>query len=74
MKRDYIQELQIAYNKLRFNEQPLTIVIVPIGFCKGFKKQLIESKLLLLKDVDEVLDIEGCQVFESPHVNKIEFY
>lgn len=74
MKRDYIQELHTAYGKLRFNEQPFTIVIVPTGFCKGFKEQLVESKLLLLKYVDEDLKIKGCKVFESPHINKIQFY
>ena len=69
-KRDYIQEVELAYKEFSFGVDSFEFeyVIVPLDIYNGFTKQLSEIDI-----EDFPIKFFGRKVFGSPHADKIEF-
>ena len=69
--RDYIQELELAFNKSFRNDRNSKAIVVPIRFYIGLFDQLIHLGSHHFREDGVVLF--GCRVLSSNQVNKIEF-
>jgi len=71
--RDYIQELDLAFNKLLRDNCDFKVVVVPMNFYHGLVAQLIDSGVHPFHERGGVWIFER-KVIGTPYIDKIEFY